>query len=230
VLERDPELGEGLEPERFAVALARSQAGTIRIPRGPWVPPASWPAKIREGPGLLVLDGFMLRRVVVGDRASGELLSAGDIMRPWQREDSVASVPRRPAWRALEPVQIAVLDADFARRIAQFPEIGTQFVARALRRSRQLAVNVAIVHQPRVEVRVLLMLWHLADRFGTVRQDGVLLPVRLTHTLIAELVAARRPTVSAALAALERSGDVSREPDGAWLLHGRPPLVPLSEA
>lgn len=230
MLERDPELGEGLVPERFAVALARSQASTIRIPRGPWVPPASWPARIREGPGLLVLDGFMLRRVVVGDRASGELLSAGDIMRPWQREDSVASVPRRPAWRALERVHIAVLDADFARRIAQFPEIGTRFVARAMRRSRQLAVNVAIVHQPRVEVRVLLMLWHLADRFGTVRQDGVLVPVRLTHTLIAELVAARRPTVSAALAALERSGDVSRGPDGAWLLHGRPPLVPLSEA
>jgi hypothetical protein len=37
-----------------------------------------------------------------------------------------------------------------------------------------------------------------------------------------ELVAARRPTVRTALAALERSGAVSRLP-GGWLLCGRPP-------
>jgi CRP/FNR family cyclic AMP-dependent transcriptional regulator len=228
VLERDPELGERLEPERLAAALPRSQAAVIRIPRGTWVPPSNWPSSIKDGPGLLVLEGFILRHVEVGGRAGGELLSAGDIMRPWQREDSGASVPRKPAWRALERVHLAILDLEFARRMAPFPELTGALMARALRRSRQLAVNVAIVHQPRVEVRVHLMLWQLADRYGTVRQDGVLLPVRLTHTVIAELVAARRPTVSAALAALERSSDVSRLPDGGWLLHGQPPLLPAS--
>jgi CRP/FNR family transcriptional regulator, cyclic AMP receptor protein len=175
-----------------------------------------------------VLEGYLLRRVEIGGRASGELLSAGDILRPWQREDAGASVPRSPAWRALERVQLALLDLEFARRMAQFPEVTAALLSRALRRSRQLVVNVAIVHQPRVEVRVHLMLWQLADRYGTVRQDGVLLPVRLTHTLIAELVAARRPTVSAALAALERSGEVTRLADGGWLLHGRPPLVSVT--
>lgn len=47
--------------------------------------------------------------------------------------------------------------------------------------------------------------------------------MRLTHTLIAQLVAARRPTVSAATAALERSGERRRLADGMWLLRGRPP-------
>ena len=228
MLERDPELGERLAPERFAAALSRSQAAVLRVPRGPWVTPTEWPASITDGFGLLLLEGLILRRVEVGGRTGCELLSFGDLLRPWQREDLVASVPRRPDWRALEATQLALLDLDFARRMAQFPELSAQLVARTMRRSRQLAVNVAIIHQPRVEVRVHMMLWQLADRYGTVRQDGVLQPGRLTHTLIAELVAARRPTVSAALAALERSGEVSRLPDGGWLLHGNPPLVPAT--
>jgi len=230
VLERDRELGEALDPERFALAVARSQAAVIELARGPWVPRSEWPANVRHGPGLLVLDGFILRQLAIGGRNGAELLSAGDVLRPWQREDSIASVPRHPGWRALERAQLAVLDLDFARRLSQFPEIQSQLVGRALRRSRQLAVNVAIVHQPRVETRVRLLLWQLADRFGTVRQDGVMLPLRLTHTLLAELAAARRPTVSAAIAALERSGEVSRPPGGGWMLHGSPPAFEGSAA
>jgi len=95
-------------------------------------------------------------------------------------------------------------------------------VARCLRRSRSLAVNMAIVHHPRVETRVHMLLWHFADRWGTVRKDGVLLPVPLTHSLLADLVAAQRPTVSAAIGALQRDGSVERV-DGGWLLHGSPP-------
>ena len=223
VLERDPELGETVDPQRFAAAIGRSQAALIRIPRGPWRPPAAWPAGVKAGAGLLVLEGFMLRCVEVAGRIGSELLSSGDIFRPWQPEDALASVPRRNAFRALERLQLAVLDIDFARRMAPFPEIATQLVTRATRRSRQLVVNIAIVHQPRVETRVQLILWQLADRYGTVRQDGVHLPLRLTHTLIAQLVAARRPTVSAAVAALERAGELSRLADGTWLIHGRPP-------
>ncbi|MGD0197210.1 MAG: Crp/Fnr family transcriptional regulator [Solirubrobacteraceae bacterium] len=223
VLQHDPELGEGLDPERFAQAAARSKAAMLEIPRGPWEPRGEWPETVCKGPGLLVLDGSILRQVQIAGRRGAELLSAGDLLRPWQREDSISSGLRQPSWRALERVKFAVLDLDFARRMAQFPEIQGQLVGRALRRSRQLAVNSAIVHQPRVETRVRMVLWQLADRFGTVRQDGVLLPLRLTHTLLAELVAARRPTVSAAIAALERSGEIGRPPDGGWLLRGSAP-------
>ena len=227
VLEHDPELGEGLDRERFYVAAERLQAPVLRLARGSWTTPR-WPEVVRRGPGLLVLDGFVVRQVEIGGRVSAELLSAGDVLRPWQREDSIASIPRRPGWRALERSRLAVLDLDFARRLAPFPEIQSEIVGRALRRSRQLVVNVAIVHQPRVAARVQLMLWQLADRFGTVRQDGVLLPLRLTHTLLADFVAARRPTVSAAVASLERAGALSRAPGGTWLLHGEPPDAWLS--
>ena len=118
-----------------------------------------------------------------------------------------------------------MLDLDFAQRVARFPQIGGQLVGRAMRRSRHFAINMAIVQQPRVEARLHLLLWHLADRWGTVRTDGVFVPVRLTQTVLAELVAARRPTVSAAIGLLERDGQLTRT-DGGWLLHGTPPGAP----
>jgi CRP/FNR family cyclic AMP-dependent transcriptional regulator len=222
VLEHDPELGEGLDGERRRIALERLQALVIGVSRGGWGTP-NWPEAVRRGPGLLVLDGYVVRQVEIGGRVSAELLGAGDLLRPWQREDAMASVPRRPTWRALERSRLAVLDVEFGRRAAPFPEVHAALIGRALRRSRQLVVSLAIAHQPRVEARVQMTLWQLADRFGTVRQDGVLLPLRLTHTLLADLVAARRPTVSAAVSALERAGFLSREAGGTWLLHGRPP-------
>lgn len=181
-----------------------------------------WPAEASRGFGLLLLDGLMVRQVTIAGREGAELLAAGDLLRPWQREDESASIERRSGWRVLERTHLAVLDLRFALRVCSYPEVTVQLMARALRRSRNLAVIIAIVHQPRVDQRVLMLLWHLADRFGRVTPDGVLLPLRLTHDLVAELVAARRPTVSSALASLEREGLVSHNGSG-WLLYGPPP-------
>jgi CRP-like cAMP-binding protein len=50
----------------------------------------------------------------------------------------------------------------------------------------------------------------------------VLVPLKLTHLILSELIGARRPTVSAALGAIERDGRVSRNGSG-WVLHGAPP-------
>jgi CRP-like cAMP-binding protein len=81
---------------------------------------------------------------------------------------------------------------------------------------------MAIVHQPRVDIRLQMLFWHLADRWGLVRSDGISLPLRLTHTVLADLVTARRPTVSSALSELAERGLV-RLLDDAWLLSGEPP-------
>jgi CRP-like cAMP-binding protein len=89
-------------------------------------------------------------------------------------------------------------------------------------RSRQLAVNMAIVHQARVDVRLHLLFWHLAGRWGRVRSDGIVVPLRLTHTVLADLVAARRPTVTSALSDLSRRGLVRAVSEG-WLLSEPPP-------
>jgi CRP/FNR family cyclic AMP-dependent transcriptional regulator len=219
VLDEDPELGESLDPELLTAASTAAVAGTIDL-SSEW--PSSWPTGVRHGLGLLVLDGLLLRRVGLDGRFGAELLGQGDLLRPWQDEDAVASIPSTFGWRVLKRCRVALLDLDFAARIAPYPEIHGQLLARAIRRSHYLTINIAITHQPRVETRVHMLLWHLADRWGTVRSDGVLLPIKLTHATLSELAAASRPTVSAALGALERSGGISRARSG-WLLRGSPP-------
>jgi CRP-like cAMP-binding protein len=220
-LVEDPELGEGLDHRRFTVAREQARAATVGLAPGEWTP-QRWPLGLRMGLGLLVLDGLVLRRVEFDGRFGAELLARGDLLRPWQREDAVASVPRSSGWTVLQCCRVAVLDLDFAKRISPYPEMHGALLARMLRRSRYLAINMAIVHQPKVETRVHMVLWHLADRWGTVHPDGVLLPVKLTHSTLSELVAARRPTVSAALGLLERNGQIRRKQEG-WTLLGAPP-------
>jgi hypothetical protein len=67
-----------------------------------------------------------------------------------------------------------------------------------------------------------MLLWNLAGRWGRVRSDGIVVPLRLTHTVLADLVAARRPTVTSALSELARQGAVRAIREG-WLLSGNAP-------
>jgi CRP-like cAMP-binding protein len=81
---------------------------------------------------------------------------------------------------------------------------------------------MAIVHQARVDVRLHMLLWHLAARWGRVRSDGTVLRLRLTHALLADLVAARRPTVTTALSELSRRGLIKTDGE-TWVLSGDAP-------
>jgi CRP-like cAMP-binding protein len=55
-----------------------------------------------------------------------------------------------------------------------------------------------------------------------VRPDGVHFAPPVTHETLGYLVAARRPSVSAALGRLAEQGFLTRNADG-WVLHGDPP-------
>ena len=79
-------------------------------------------------------------------------------------------------------------------------------MARTLRRSRNLAVTIAILNQPKVDARLLMLLWHMADRWGVLRGGEVLLPAQLPHAVLAELLTARRPTVTTALGLCSKPG------------------------
>jgi CRP-like cAMP-binding protein len=74
-----------------------------------------------------------------------------------------------------------------------------------------------------VEARLLLILWYYADRWGRVTREGVVLPLRMTHSMLARIVGARRPSVSTALGRLAERGLVERGSGGDWILHGSPP-------
>jgi CRP/FNR family cyclic AMP-dependent transcriptional regulator len=122
-------------------------------------------------------------------------------------------------WRALTPVRFALLDRAFAKRVRFWPQLTQALLARAGRRVINLDVQRAISAQPRLEVRLALLLWHLAGRWGKVEPGGIRLPVPLTHQLLGQLVAAERPSVSHALARLAQTGLVTGHGD-EWHLHG----------
>jgi hypothetical protein len=220
VLLEDPDLAEAVPPERRAQAVDELTAHELRVPSGRW--PAERTDTASGDIGLLVLTGLMIRRVGIEGRYGAELLGECAVLRPWQGEDGSPTLATTTGWSVIEPARMAVLDEQFATKLARYPELVSRLVARAIQRSRHLAVNMAIVHQARVDVRLHMLLWHLAGRWGRVRSDGTMLPVRLTHAVLADLVAARRPTVTSALSDLSRRG-VVRFVDDGWLLSGEPP-------
>jgi CRP/FNR family transcriptional regulator, cyclic AMP receptor protein len=224
VLREDPELAEAIDPMRRSQAVEALVAREVRVPAGAWVGRA---IPIDDGIGLLVLEGVMLHRVGIDGRFGAELVGEGDVLRPINQDNENPTLPLTVEWLILEPARVAVLDERFVRQLARFPQIAGKLFARSVLRSRQLAVNMAIVHQARVDVRLHLLFWQLAGRWGRVRSDGVVVPLRLTHTVLADLVAARRPTVTSALSDLGRRGVVRAVSDG-WLLSGPPPARGIS--
>ena len=217
VFDADPDLLAGVDAT--TAELLRRRVVTPKL----WVAPGEWqpPAPLRESLGLLVIDGLITRTVELHGRRCPELVGAGDLLRPW--DDVDASLAHVTSWTALERASVAVLDARFCAVVSRWPAITAQLLRRSIERSRVLAVQLAIVHVRHADLRLHMLLWHLADRWGRVTRDGVHLPVRLTHEMLAELACMRRPTASSALNELARRGVIARRDDGTWLLMGPPP-------
>jgi hypothetical protein len=93
-------------------------------------------------------------------------------------------------------------------------------------RERLLTSQLALAQIPSVEQRLHLLLWLLADRWGRRTPNGVLLPLRLSQETLAQLIAARRQSVNAALQRLLSRQAVSRGAGGLVLL--APPTTPAS--
>jgi CRP/FNR family cyclic AMP-dependent transcriptional regulator len=79
-------------------------------------------------------------------------------------------------------------------------------LARATRRARLLSFRLAILELRHVDLRVLLLLWHLADRWGRVSAEGIRLDLELTHELIGRMIGAHRTSVPLALKQLTDQG------------------------
>jgi len=93
--------------------------------------------------------------------------------------------------------------------------------------SERLAIQLVICQLPRVEDRLLALLWLLAESWGRVTPLGTLVPVSLTHDALGELIGARRSTVTLALNELTERGAIVRQ-NGTWLLLESPP-EPIGE-
>lgn len=218
LLECDPDLGDGLSPQERATASLGLPVQATSLERGSWHPRSHSPEPGHLG--YLVIEGLLLRRVEVGQGASVELLGRGDLLRPWQ-EDAASFCAS--SWEVLEPTSVILLGPGLARSLAQWPAVGSSILERGVRRSRALAAAAAIASIVGIEERLLILLWQLGERWGEMDKDGIRISIRLPHRVLAELVGARRPSVTTALAELQQAGRLSSTPDGDWVLHGDPP-------
>lgn len=222
IVDADPDLGALVAVEDRDRARRETLTRVRRLSPGVWdVVAAQEPDAHHRG--FLIVDGLITREVDVLGRRCVELLGAADVIRPWSWDDEGSHVKAEVGWIVLEPTRLAALDHRLVVRMTPWPQLGLELFNRGTRRAHALAVSLAIAHHQRVDDRLLLTLWHVAERWGRVLPDGVAVPLPLSHQRLADLVGAHRPAVTSALGLLQRRGSLSRREDRTWILHGWPP-------
>jgi hypothetical protein len=229
-----------MRPARVSLLAADPELGAaVPMPERPRAQRAMWTTSIafEAGPvelspallsptvfALLVLRGVLTRQTYLADRPMIELLLAGDVLLPWSPPPTAPVIETRLA--ALEDVRLAVLDHRFMKAAALWPALMITIQRRLAEQQQRLATHGAICQLPRVEQRIMAIMWLLASRTGTVTLNGTELTVKLTHEALAQLTGSRRPTVSLAIKHLREHGYLVRRDSGAWLL----PPVPAGVA
>jgi CRP/FNR family transcriptional regulator, cyclic AMP receptor protein len=217
LLELAPELGDRLADTQLGAARSAVRVRVARVPRGRWNAAES-PTAAADGVTLLILAGVAAREVAVDGSVSSELLGPGDLIAPWVRSPEHGAAGQSVRWQILADLRVAVIDGRAVEAICAFPEIQQALLARALAQSERLASIKAFSQVSPVERRLLALFRHLATRWGRVTTRGIVVPLALSHRLLGELVGARRPTVTLAIAALAQSGELTRRADGTWLM------------
>jgi CRP-like cAMP-binding protein len=164
----------------------------------------------------LLVEGLVTHETTIAGRRTADLLGPGDVFHPWRSFDAV--VPGTSRWASSTTALVAMLDARFLAAARRWPQLYRVIHDRMADQLDRATARAAIMGLPRVEQRVLGLLWQLADRWGKVHPEGVVLDLALTHELIGQLVGAQRPTVSLAMRVLADEGLLRRTPEGAWLL------------
>jgi CRP-like cAMP-binding protein len=223
-----PDLLDVVPRDRLRTARHALRARGVVVRRGRWDAAAD-ARLVREGIGFLVIDGALVRCVTAAHRTSGELLGPGDVLRPGA--DVAEEAPFGTYWRAVSDVHLAVLDARFTRAAAHVPEVLPVLLAGVGRRTGAVSRQLVIVQSQAVEDRILATLRYLAERWGVITADGLVLPGFLSHGTLALLLGARRPSVTSAMVRLTARELVERREDGRWVLpHGLGAEAPAAAA
>ena len=216
LLDAEPDLAAGLPADEAALARRIVAARTQALDRGPWS------GDLGEGAvGAVVLSGLLTFSVAMDGADGLQLRGTGDVLLAQHSDGRLAG--EAAAWAVAKPARLAVLDDVFVGATRRWPTLLAAFLRRLSAQDEALAVQHSIAQLPRVDQRLLALLWQLAQRWGCVTRVGIVLPLALTHEVLGQLVGSRRPTVSLALTGLAEQGLVLRQPDRTWLLTGEPP-------
>jgi CRP-like cAMP-binding protein len=214
VLDEAPELGDGLDGLELDAARRVAVGVAQRVDRGMWRP------DFGEALAGIVHEGVLLRTCAFGAASTATLAGPGDLLL-----EPVAT----GEWRALQPVTILWLGASFERASQRWPVLTRGLLRLAQEGNERAMALQAIAQLQRVDDRIIALLWQLAERWGRMTRDGVVLDLRLQHRVLGDLVGARRPSVTTALGLLSAEGRVVRRTGGGWLLRGEQPApLPLA--
>lgn len=166
-----------------------------------------------------ILDGILLHRLQVADQSALRLLGPGDIVSLSGNGPSLLAVS---SYRAAAPTRLAMLGNEMLVAARRWPRIVAGLHIRAREQVERLGTQLAICQLPRVDQRIVALMWMLAESWGTVTPHGTRLPLSLTHDALGGLIGARRPTVTLALRELTERGAIVRQRDGWLLLEGPP--------
>ena len=220
LLDVDPELRNYLSPEE------RRLVARVAIPVQTF---SSRPLDVDQmlenagAFGAVILEGMLLHRMAIGDQLTLRLLGPGDML---SRSGGVRTgILGHSSFRASGQLRLAMLDDRVLLTARRFPRLFAGLHIRLAEQHQRLAAQLAVCQLPRVEDRVLALMWLLAETWGRVTASGTVLPMTLTHDSLGELIGARRPTVTLALKELAERGSLFRQ-DGEWLLLEPPPRGP----
>jgi CRP/FNR family transcriptional regulator, cyclic AMP receptor protein len=211
----DAELAERLDERQRARARSHAIVPILDLPPGPWSPSELGDAAVRPF-ALMIADGLVLRELLLCASTATELVGPGDVVALAPSDDAL--LPAEAEWSVPRAARVAVLDDRLMQIMRTWPGVGRMLLERAARREARLSIHRAIAQLPRVDQRLLAFFAHLAERWGRVGANGVLVPLHLTHETLGRLIGARRPTVSLALKDLAADGMLLRREDGAWML------------
>jgi CRP-like cAMP-binding protein len=224
----EPALGINLfdvEPElaRFLTPDERAELGPVLVPTQQLQRGAVDVCEVLEAAdsfAAFVLDGMVLQRLRVSDQLGLRLMGPGDVVSLTKQPRSML-LSHSDCQVALDTT-LALLGGDVMLATRRWPQIMAGLHIRAAEQLDRLAAQLVICQLPRVEERLLAILWLLAESWGHVTRAGTSLPISLTHDVLGGLIGARRSTVTLALGELSERGALVRQGAG-WLLLEPPP-------
>ncbi len=218
LLEVEPDIGRGLDGEDLAAA--RQVTVPVLVIRGERDLDVGRQLRRAGAIGALVLEGIVLRQLVVGDQLGTRLMGPGDLVLSGGGPPPM--LVGESHFRAIPDTRLAVLGGEFLLAARRWPSLFTGLQLRWAQQADRLTTQLVICQLPRVDQRLLALVWLLAESWGRVTPTGTTLPLSLTHDALGALIGARRPTVTLALRGLTERGAIIRQDQG-WLLLEAPP-------
>lgn len=221
LFDAEPDLARYLSAEDRAHA-AQVRLPALEIPAGP----VQVRAILKHSGAFagLVVSGMLLQSLRLGEHAGLRLIGPGDVLSRTETPQSILVLDTD--CRATVPTRLALFGRELLVAGRRWPWLIAGLHSRMAEQAERLTTQLMICQLPRVDDRLLAMMWLLAESWGQVTPSGTVVPIELTHSALGGLIGARRPTVTLALSELSERGGVIRQADG-WLLQ-QPPNAPVA--